>query len=103
MKSEVREDEQDESLVAQVLRMLAREAYHYCADCHTHCKQTILTVEALKESVREVAALTLDRDALLAFVREFVRHGCHHSCERGNCSHVGNVRLVNAEALLNGR
>lgn len=41
-----------ESLVSQVRRMLNSEAYHYCGDCHTHCRQTILAVEALKESER---------------------------------------------------
>lgn len=46
-----------ESLISRVTRMLAQEAYHYCADCHTHCCQTILTVEAFKEALRENIAL----------------------------------------------
>jgi len=37
------------TLVEQVRAMLNREAYHYCADCKGHCRQTILAVEALKE------------------------------------------------------
>lgn len=42
-----------ETLVDQVRSMLAREAFHYCADCHSHCRQLILTVEALKETIRQ--------------------------------------------------
>lgn len=46
-----------DDLIVQVKRMLEREAYHYCGDCRTHCRQTILTVEALKESEQSRFAL----------------------------------------------
>jgi hypothetical protein len=40
-------------LATEVREMLKREAYHYCADCHSHCRQTIFAVEALKELENE--------------------------------------------------
>lgn len=43
-------------LLPQVTNMLAAEAYHYCADCKSHCRQLILTVEALKELNRAYTA-----------------------------------------------
>jgi hypothetical protein len=43
-------------LAPQLKAMLDSEAYHYCADCHTHCRQTILAVEAAKEVIKAHAS-----------------------------------------------
>jgi hypothetical protein len=49
-------DETGLLLAPQLKAMLGSEAYHYCADCHSHCRQTVLAVEAAKEAVKAHAA-----------------------------------------------
>lgn len=63
-----------QGLVGQVTKMLATEAYHYCSDCHGHCRQLILTVEALKESVR------INRDPAFQKLVQAVEALRCHSC-----------------------
>lgn len=46
------ESETGLTLTAQLKLMLSSEAYHYCADCHSHCRQTSLAVAAAKEAVK---------------------------------------------------
>ncbi len=58
------------SLILQVSQMLAHEAYHYCADCHSHCRQLTLTVEAFKESLREESSLSERNAALVAALQD---------------------------------
>lgn len=76
-------------LLPQVTAMLAREAYHYCADCKSHCRQLILTIEALKELNRAYTArvdpLTLHCSCGAACTREeYEQHR-----ERGHDAAIG--------------
>lgn len=70
-RSEIHEQGHTPTLETQVRQMLEREAYHYCADCHTHCRQTILAVEAVKEMAAEnerllaVMESRLDKETIL--------------------------------------
>lgn len=61
------------TLTAQLRVMLSSEAYHYCADCHSHCRQTILAVEAAKEAVKARAS---DAEQLIELRRESLKGIC---------------------------
>lgn len=52
-------------LIDQVRAMLQNEAYHYCADCHAHCRQTILAVEATKEAAQAYSRLNSQHGKLV--------------------------------------
>lgn len=95
-------DTQKLILLPQVTAMLASEAYHYCADCKAHCRQLILTIEALKE-LNRAYTLLIDSEAAEGetfAAAHFTFGSCVHSMVKPDCPSCCRSHAIRMEQQL---